>query len=70
MFKKLLASCVTLGLMVSPVLASENATKTETKPAVEKKAPVKKHYVKKAKVKKQAKKATTTKANATKAQEK
>lgn len=55
MLKKLLASCVVVGLMVSPVLAAENAkpapAKNETKvekKAVEKKATVKKATVKKA----------------------
>lgn len=55
MLKKLLASCVVVGLMVSPVLAAENAkpapAKNETKvekKAVEKKATAKKATVKKA----------------------
>jgi uncharacterized membrane protein len=65
MLKKLLASCVVVGLMVSPVLAAENAkpapAKNETK--VEKKAVVKKAVVKKAVVKKAtAKKAAPKKA--------
>ncbi|MGB9755454.1 MAG: hypothetical protein ACPLXO_01110 [Desulfurella sp.] len=64
MLKKLLASCVVVGLMVSPVLAAENAkpapVKNETK--VEKKAVEKKVVEKKAAPKKAvAKKAATTK---------
>jgi len=58
MLKKLLASCVVVGLMVSPVLAAENAkpapAKNETKvekKAVEKKAVVKKAAFKKAETK-------------------
>ncbi|WP_291494366.1 hypothetical protein [Desulfurella sp.] len=61
MIKKLLASCVVVGLMVSPVLAAENAkpapAKNETKvekKAVEKKAVEKKAVAKKAPVKKEA----------------
>ena len=66
MLKKLLASCVVVGLMVSPVLAAENAkpapAKNETKvekkavekKAVEKKAVEKKAVAKKAPVKKEA----------------
>ncbi|MGE4547856.1 MAG: hypothetical protein AB7E28_08805 [Desulfurella sp.] len=41
MFKKFLASCVVVGLMVSPVLANQNATK-KAPVKTEKKAPVKK----------------------------
>ncbi len=56
MLKKLLASCVVMGLMVSPVLAAENATKAPAKKEVKevKKAAVKKEVVKKAAVKKEA----------------
>jgi len=68
MLKKLLASCVVVGLMVSPVLAAENAkpapAKNETKvekKAVEKKAVVKKAVVKKATAKKAAPKKAETK---------
>lgn len=68
MLKKLLASCVVVGLMVSPVLAAENAkpapAKNETKvekKAVEKKAVVKKAVVKKATAKKEAPKKAETK---------
>jgi uncharacterized membrane protein len=68
MLKKLLASCVVVGLMVSPVLAAENAkpapAKNETKvekKAVEKKAVVKKAVVKKATAKKVAPKKAETK---------
>jgi hypothetical protein len=68
MLKKLLASCVVVGLMVSPVLAAENAkpapAKNETKvekKAVEKKAVEKKAVVKKATAKKEAPKKAETK---------
>jgi len=63
MLKKLLASCVVVGLMVSPVLAAENAkpapAKNETK--VEKKAVEKKAVVKKATAQKAAPKKAETK---------
>ncbi len=63
MLKKVLASCVVLGLMVSPVLAAENAkpapAKHETK--VEKKAVEKKATAKKATVKKETTKKETAK---------
>jgi uncharacterized membrane protein len=63
MLKKLLASCVVVGLMVSPVLAAENAkpapAKNETK--VEKKAVEKKAVEKKATAKKEAPKKAETK---------
>lgn len=56
MLKKLLASCVVLGLMVSPVLAAEKGkpatAKNETK--VEKKVTEKKAVAKKAPAKKEA----------------
>jgi uncharacterized membrane protein len=68
MLKKLLASCVVVGLMVSPVLAAENAkpapAKNETKvekKAVEKKAVVKKAVEKKTTAKKAAPKKAETK---------
>jgi uncharacterized membrane protein len=68
MLKKLLASCVVVGLMVSPVLAAENAkpapAKNETKvekKAVEKKAVEKKAVVKKATAKKAAPEKAETK---------
>jgi len=56
MLKKLLASCVVMGLMVSPVLAAENAQPAPAKKEVKevKKATVKKAAVKKATVKKEA----------------
>lgn len=42
MFKKFLASCVVVGLMVSPVLANQNATKkAPAKKASAVKAPTK-----------------------------
>jgi hypothetical protein len=54
MFKKFLASCVIVGLMVSPVLANQNTTK-KAPVKTEKKAPAKKASAVKAPAKAAAK---------------